>query len=192
MSEVLSDMQRTNGQVDSQAGSHVGSDDLSTQAKGVVDDLKTKASQITDTVTQTAKERASDVGAAASQMAGEAREKVEAAATHQKSRGADYIGAIAGAMSRAAGEFENEVPQAAHYIRQASEQVSGFADTVRQRDVRELMGEVQDFARRQPTLFFGGAVILGFAALRFLKSATPAETVSDRTTAFEQQRETQG
>ena len=76
MSEVLSDTQRPNGQV--------GSDDFSKQAKGVVDDLKAKAGQMTDTVTQTAKERASDVGVAASQMAGEAREKVEAAATHQK------------------------------------------------------------------------------------------------------------
>ena len=144
---------------------------------------------MTDSVTQTAKERVSDVSAAASQMAGEARDKVEAAATHQKSRGADYIGAIAGAMNRAAGEFESEVPQAAHYIRQASEQVSGFADTVRQRDVRELMGEVQDFARRQPTLFFGGAVLVGFAALRFLKSATPANAATDRPNAFEQRRE---
>jgi hypothetical protein len=188
MSEVLSDTQRPNGQ----AGSQARPDDLSKQAKGVVDDLKTKASQMTDTVTQTAKERASDVGAAASQMAGEAREKVEAAASHQKSRGADYIGAIAGAMNRAAGEFESEVPQAAHYIRQASEQVNGFADTVRQRDVRELVGEVQDFARRQPTLFFGGAVLLGFAALRFLKSATPAETASAGSSTFEQPRQAQG
>ena len=166
--------------------------DFSKQAQAVKDDFKAKASQLTDSVTQTAKERVSDMSEAASQMAGHARDQVEAAATHQKSRGADYIGAIAGAMNRAAGEFENEVPQAAHYIRQASEQVSGFADTVRQRDMRELVGDVQDFARRQPTLFFGGAVILGFAALRFLKSATPDETASDRPTAFEQRREAQG
>lgn len=187
MSEILSDTQRPNGQ----AGSQAGPGDFSNQAKGVVDDLKTKASQMTDAVTQTARERASDLSAAASEMAGDARHKVEAAAAQQKSRGADYIGAIAGAMHRAAGEFESDVPQAAHYIRQASEQVSGFADTVRQRDVRELVGEVQDFARRQPTVFFGGAVILGFAALRFLKSATPAETATNHSAAFEQRREPQ-
>ena len=45
---------------------------------------------------------------------------------------------------------------------------------MREKDVRQLVGEVQDFARRQPTLFFGGAVLLGFAALRFLKSAPPS------------------
>jgi hypothetical protein len=108
---------------------------------------------------------------------------------HQKSLGADYIGALAGAMNRAAGEFDTELPQAAHYIRQASEQVSGFADTVRQRDIRELAAEVQDFARKQPTLFFGGAVILGFAALRFFKSAS---ATPERPRSFDQRREEQG
>lgn len=183
MNEGFSNTQRPTSQP--------GTPDFSQQARGVKDDLQAKASQMTDSVTQAAKERVSDVSAAASQMAGGARDQVEAAATHQKSLGADYIGAIAGAMKRSANEFDIEVPQAAHYIRQASEQIGGFADTMRQRDVRELVGDVQDFARRQPTLFFGGAVILGFAALRFLKSATPDETASNGPTAFEQRRESQ-
>jgi uncharacterized protein YjbJ (UPF0337 family) len=162
---------------------------LGEQARGVAKDLKSKAGEVTDTVRQAAKERAADVTAAATDMAGQAREKVEAAAMHQKSMGADYIGAIAGAMNRAAGEFDSELPQAAHYIRRASEQVTGFADTIRQRDMRELAGEVQTFARNQPTLFFGGAVILGFAALRFFKSASVSP---DQTNAFEQRREGHG
>jgi uncharacterized protein YjbJ (UPF0337 family) len=162
---------------------------LADQARGVAQELKSKAGEVTDTVRQTAKDRAADFTAAANDMAGQAREQVEAAAMHQKSLGADYVGAIAGAMNRAAGEFDAELPQAAHYIRQASEQVTGFADTIRQRDMRELAGEVQTFARNQPTLFFGGAVILGFAALRFFKSASVA---AEQTNAFEQRREGQG
>jgi hypothetical protein len=163
--------------------------DVGEQARGVAQDLKNKAGEVADTVRQAAMDRASEVKAAATDMAGQAREQVEAAAMHQKSLGADYVGAIAGAMNRAAGEFETELPQAAHYIRQASDQVNGFADTIRQRDMRELAAEVQDFARQQPTLFFGGAVILGFAALRFFKSAS---ITPDRSSAFEQRREEQG
>jgi hypothetical protein len=171
---------------------------LGEQARGVAQELKGKAGEVTDTVRQAAMDRAAEVKAAATDMASEAREKVEAAAMHQKSLGADYVGAIAGAMKRAAGEFETELPQAARYIRQASEQVSGFSDTIRQRDMRDLAAEVQDFARKQPTLFFGGAVILGFAALRFFKSASIAPDQptafdqSDHTTAFEQRRSEQG
>jgi hypothetical protein len=55
--------------------------------------------------------------------------------------------------------------------------------------MRELAAEVQDFARKQPTLFFGGAVILGFAALRFFKSASIAP---EQPNAFTQRREEQG
>ena len=97
----------------------------------------------------------------------------------RKSLGADYIASIAQAAGRAAHEFEADSPQAAQYIRQASEQIQSIADTVRERDVRELVADVQDFAREQPTLFFGGAVVLGFAALRFFKSSPPARTGSD-------------
>jgi hypothetical protein len=147
--------------------------DLTEKAKGIVRDVKAKASDLTDGVTRAAKENASQLGDAALDLANTAKDRIEAEATQRKSLGADYIGSIAQATSRAASEFDADVPQAARYIRQAAEQIQGVADTVRERDVRELVGEVQDFARRQPTLFFGGAVVLGFAVLRFLKSTAP-------------------
>jgi hypothetical protein len=121
-----------------------------------------------------AKDNAAQLGDAARDLADSAKDKVEEAVTRRKSVGADYIGSVAQATGRAAQAFDNDLPQAALYIRQASEHIQGVADTVRERDVRELVGEVQNFARKQPTLFFGGAVVLGFAALRFLKS-TPSK-----------------
>src|SRR5512139_1850181 len=148
------------------------------QAKDIVRDIKAKASDLTEGVTRVAKDNAAQLGEAARDMANSAKDKVEAQVTQRKSIGADYIASIAQATGRAANEFEADVPQAAHYIRQASEQIQSVADTVRERHVRELVGEVQDFARRQPTLFFGGAVVLGFAALRFLKSSTPKAMVA--------------
>ena len=165
--------------------------DLAGKAKDMVRDVKTKASDLSDGVTRTAKDSASQLGDAALEMANTAKDKVEAAVSQRKSVGADYIGSLAQATERAAHEFEAELPQAAYYIRQASEQIQGVADTVRERDVRELVGEVQDFARRQPTIFFGGAVILGFAALRFLKSTAPATAGGDTVSsgAFETRRE---
>jgi hypothetical protein len=158
--------------------------DLTAKAKDVIRDVKTKAADLTDSVARTAKENASQLGDAAVDLANSAKGKVEAAVTQRKSRGADYIGSLAQATGRAANEFEAELPQTARYIRQASDQIQGFADTVRQKDVRELVGEVQDFARRQPTLFFGGAVVLGFAALRFLKSTAPSGS-SEATGSFD-------
>lgn len=147
--------------------------DLAARAKNIVSDVKAKASDLTEGMTRAAKDTSSQIGDAALDFANSAKEKVEAEVTQRKSIGAEYIGSIAQAAGRAANEFETELPQAAHYIRQAADQMQVIADNVRNRDVRELVGDVQDFARRQPTLFFGGAVVLGFAALRFLKSTTP-------------------
>lgn len=165
--------------------------DLAGKAKEIVRDVKAKASDVTDGITRAAKDNASQLQDAALDIANSAKDKVEAAVTQRKSLGADYIGSIAQATGRAAHEFDSELPQAAHYIRQASEQIQGVADTVRERDLRELVGDVQDFARRQPTIFFGGAVVLGFAALRFLKSTAPKGTADEAVSssnAFEARR----
>lgn len=148
-----------------------GAADLTEQAKSLGRDLKSKASDLTDTVTRAAKDQAADFGTAAKDLATDATGKVTTAMNEQKAAGADYLGTVAQAVHRAAREFEGDVPQAAQYIRQAAGQIETFADAVRQRNMGELVGEVRDFARRQPTLFFGGAVILGFAALRFFKSS---------------------
>jgi hypothetical protein len=50
-----------------------------------------------------------------------------------------------------------------------------FSDQLRQKDVRELMSDVERFAQRQPTLFLGGAFALGLLGARFLKSSAPTE-----------------
>jgi hypothetical protein len=152
--------------------------DLSGKAKEVVRDVKAKAAGMTDDITKAAKDNAAQLGNTAKELATTAADKVGEAVTQRKSLGADYIGSIAQATQQAAMAFDNDLPQAAHYIRQASEQIRGVADNVREKDVRELVGEVQEFARQQPTLFFGGAVVLGFAALRFLKSAPPKHATS--------------
>jgi hypothetical protein len=155
---------------------------LAEMAKDKFRDAKTMAVDLTDGVTRAAKDTASQFGDATLNMANSAKDKVESEVTRQKSVGSDYIESIAQATERAAKEFESDLPQAAHYIHQASEQIQGIADNVRERDVRELIGEVQELARRQPTLFFSGAVLVGFAALRFLKSAgpVPSETQISR------------
>ena len=151
-----------------------GQANVTQQAKTYGQDLKETASELTDTIARTAKEQASDLGNAAKDIAAGASDKIQSAINDRKGAGADYIGNIAQAVHRAAGEFESEVPQAAQYIHKAADQIDTVAKAVRERNVGELFNEVQQFARRQPTAFFGGAVILGFAAIRFFKSSAQA------------------
>ncbi|WP_146256061.1 hypothetical protein [Aestuariivirga litoralis] len=103
-------------------------------------------------------------------MASKAGEKIMDTAERQKAVGADYVDSIAGAVRRAAGEFEGQVPQAADYIRYAADQIETMSDSLRRRDIGQMMQDVQSFARRQPTAFLGLSFLAGFAAIRFLKS----------------------
>jgi hypothetical protein len=173
-----------------QGGFSNQSKDLSGQAKSFAKDVKDKAGEMSADATKLAKEQAAKFGEAAEQLASGAASQLQGAVQQQRATGADFIGSIAAATERAASEFDTAMPQAAQYIRQASEQIQTVANVVRERDMRELVGEVENFARRQPTLFFGGAMILGFAALRFLKSSAPQRGAANEapSNAFEQRR----
>ena len=147
------------------------SNDLSQQAKNLGNDLKSTASSLGESVAGAVKQQASVLGEAARSVADGATEQIGSAVNEQKTSGADYVGNIAQAIHRAAGEIGKDVPQVEAYIHKAADQIDRAAQAVRERNVGQLMTEVQNFARRQPTAFFGGAVILGFAAIRFLKSS---------------------
>jgi gas vesicle protein len=142
------------------------------QASSLVRDLKEQTSTVLDQATGQIKDQVSEAVDVAKDLASEAGDKLRGALEEQKTAGADFVGGVAGAIRRAANEFDHEIPQAAHYIRRAAEQVENVSDALRRRDIAELVGGVRDFARRQPTAFLGATVLVGFAAVRFLKSST--------------------
>ena len=118
------------------------------------------------------KEQASNVAESAKGLASQAGEKLLSSVEEQKAVGADFISGMAGAIRRAANEFDRDVPQAAQYMRLAADQIGTVSDAFRRRDLNQLVADVQGFARRQPTAFLGAAVLAGFAVVRFLKTST--------------------
>jgi ABC-type transporter Mla subunit MlaD len=91
-------------------------------------------------------------------------------AHQQKDVGADRLGEVAGAVHGAARTLEAGMPQVANYVHEAAAQLEDVAKTLRHRSVDDLIGEIGSFARAQPAIFFGGAMLAGFALTRFLKS----------------------
>jgi hypothetical protein len=154
------------------SGSEGAQKPLADQALAFGQEVKEKAVELGTTVAQTAKEQATELTNAARDIASDTATKVQDALGQQKAAGAEYLSDVAKAVHRAANEFDQRVPPAARYIRLAAAQLESVAGAVRDREVNEWVHEVQDFARRQPGIFFGGAVIFGFAALRFFKSAS--------------------
>ncbi|MBV9950087.1 MAG: hypothetical protein JOZ69_24820, partial [Myxococcales bacterium] len=60
------------------------------------------------------------------------------------------------------------------YVSRAAEGVERASAYLRERQLRDVMRDVEGYARREPALFFGGAFALGLLASRFLKSSSPS------------------
>ena len=155
----------------------------------LADDFKNQAPGVAEDVTRQVKEQASNLSENAKDAVSGAGDKLRSAAEGQKNAGADFVTGIAAAVRRAAGEFDNQVPQAGEYIRRAADQIDSTSDAIRQRDLSELLGGVQDFARRQPTAFLGATVLAGFVAIRFLKSSKSSGADRDKSQSYQSENE---
>jgi hypothetical protein len=155
------------------------------QVSDLAEGLRNQAAGVTQDVTRQVKEQASQLTEKVKDAAAGASDKLRSAAEDQKNAGADFVSGLAGAVRRAAGEFDTQIPQAGDYIRRAAEQIDGASDALRQRDLGELLEGVQDFARRQPTAFLGMTVLAGFAAVRFLKSSTSSRRDGSKSRSVE-------
>lgn len=99
------------------------------------------------------------------------KQNVTTRVDQQKNRAADGLGGIANVIRNAGNELRNENDALASYVDQASDQLRRFADHIRQKGVVDMLDDVQNFARRRPVLFIGGAFLIGLGIARFLKSS---------------------
>jgi len=115
----------------------------------------------------------SDARKVGSDLVGAARDSAMSLLDAQRSRVADQIGALGDALRQSTESLESTgVGSLAQYANQAADQISGFADTMRDRSWNELAGDIESFARRYPLTFMASAMGLGFIAGRFLLSSS--------------------
>jgi hypothetical protein len=102
------------------------------------------------------------------------REQVNARLSSQKDRALDGVGGVTEAIRRTSQTLrDNQHDTVAQYLEQALGQVDRFAETLRQKDIKELMVGAQRLARRRPGVFVGSAFALGLISARFFKSSRP-------------------
>lgn len=115
----------------------------------------------------------------------EAKDWARSALDDQKRATADEMGGMAQAAHRAAEQLESEDRGvAANYVHTAADALDRFSGTLRDGDIDSLMRQTRNFARRQPLLFFGGSIAVGFMVGRFFNSsATRSEPFDHSATA---------
>lgn len=127
-------------------------------------------------VAEQAQQVAGPVMDQAQQVAGQVMESARVQTTNRLSMAKDQlattIDAVAQAMRQSSqGLRDQDQGAVAGYAGQAADRLEEVAAYLRQRDVPDLVDEVEGVARRQPTLFVGAAFGLGLLAARFLKSS---------------------
>lgn len=136
---------------------------------GETETAKEKAEHLSDR----AKEKAGDLTRQAERAADDMRHRARSAATDQKNAAAGRMEGIAHALRTASDDLQNQgQPTIAEYSRHMAEGLESMAESLGRRDVDDLVGSVEDFARARPVAFLGGAVVAGFALARFMKSSS--------------------
>lgn len=149
------------------------------------------AGQLKDSAVQVKDETKQRVSGVAAQ----AQEQVASRISDQKDTTAESLSGVAQALRQTGQQLrDKDQVGVTDYIDQAAEQVERLSGYLRDNNLGQLMGDVEHFARRQPTLFLGGAFVLGLVGARFLKSSRPSASSNDYTSYAmgERQPYTQG
>jgi uncharacterized protein YjbJ (UPF0337 family) len=111
---------------------------------------------------------------AASNVAGQAKDQMATRLSSEKTRAVHSLGSVAEALRQTGQQLREqnaEIPT--QYIDRVASEVERVSGYLERRDMGQLVQDVEQFARRQPTLFLGGAFVLGLIGARFLKSSAP-------------------
>lgn len=168
--------------------------DVAASAAGVVDQVKDKASQVASQTKEQVgqalaqgkeqaqqaiaqgKEQVGQVLAQGKEQAGQVfdqtKSQIVGQLSDQKTRAADGLAGVVTAIQQAAVPFrDNNVPYVADYAESFAGQIDKVTQYLRDNDIEDLTSDVAAYARKNPTLFVGGAFVLGLGIARFLKSS---------------------
>lgn len=115
-----------------------------------------------------------EAGQEVGQTAGHVAERAAGIGVDQADRvriqAADGLHQLASTVRSASSDLSDQ-PAIANLATTAADGTERVASFLRETDARQMVGAVEDIARRQPLLFVGGALLLGIAASRFIKAA---------------------
>lgn len=132
--------------------------------RGKASDLKRQASDALRTTT-------GQIKSTASEAAQEVKEQAAGMAEDQKERAAERVGGYSSAMHSAAERLEGEDPNIAWVTHNLADRVQRAADYLRHSDLSTLQRDVEDLARRNPLVFFGGLFVAGLVVGNLVKAS---------------------
>jgi hypothetical protein len=143
------------------------------QAGGVTDEIKGAAGDMAREARaagESVRQEVSDLGSTIKQGLSDQVER-------QKNGIADRLSAVAERAQTSASDLRDQEAWLGNLLGRGADELATIAEEIRRNDVPGLLGSVEVFARRQPALFMGATVALGFALTRFIGGGpTDADT----------------
>jgi ElaB/YqjD/DUF883 family membrane-anchored ribosome-binding protein len=107
----------------------------------------------------------------AKQLGATAADRLHSEVDARKATAANQAQSVSSAVRQAADGLDESSPDwLKSAFRQGAQQIQRLADSVEQKDSRQLMSDAQDFARNNPGTFLAACAAVGFAAARVLKA----------------------
>lgn len=106
------------------------------------------------------------------QITDDAKKKILSLADDQKGEAASLLRDVADALHAFTSRLnERGRGKTAEYVDIAADRLQQFGDELPNRDLGQTLRQMEVFAREHPTVFFGGLMLVGFAAARFLRAS---------------------
>lgn len=112
-----------------------------------------------------------DIKAAAGSAIGDAKDAAYRKAEDMRAKASDTGHTTAGRLRDLAGQVEGDLPWMATAFTKSADGLDNVTNSLTRGNLDECIGGVSEFARRQPAIFLGASVALGFALARVGKTA---------------------
>jgi ElaB/YqjD/DUF883 family membrane-anchored ribosome-binding protein len=107
----------------------------------------------------------------AAKLGKDATGKARAYAEDGKARVGGVLDELSKMMGDAAGTVDEKVgAQYGNYARSAADTVSGFSESLKSKNVDDIVADARDFVKKSPAIAIGTAAALGFVLMRLIKS----------------------
>lgn len=150
------------------------------EARGAGEELKGAAQDVAAEVRAAGSAVREEVGG----LGGTIKQGLTAQAEQRKNAIADRLGAVADRAQRTADDLRDSEAWLGDLVARGARELNSVADEIRGQDVQGLVSSVEVFARRQPALFMGATVALGFAMTRIVTGGGSSPDPTDRRQGF--------
>ena len=107
----------------------------------------------------------------AQQLGSKAANRLHSEVDNRKGEAVSQAQSVSSAIEQTANNLDDNTPQwLKSAFTQGAQQIQRFADSIEQKDSRQLMSEAQNFARNNPGTFLAACAAAGFAAARVFKA----------------------